>query len=352
MITINLNNDSFFINQQELKFPISTDNFLLILNSSPRVLQFEVNAVYVWDDLGITAYAKQNDLIDTIEISFKPQGYEQSPRSPFKGQFNFKDQDAISYFFEHPELRIPIYEGDTHKALVAHQTSAWFHGDLKQHELDGISFSSYEAPKTPETLTLDSQFTYLETLWNEWINAIEKVIPKYNRYFNLKHGIQTEDIENLKNYTKIEIPEILINFYKVHNVYWDAVSSAFQFNINDWGYDLLPFEKIYDEWEGITQFNTEENLPKTTYPNYNEQIKINDYTNPKWIPFAEGRNGDYLLIDLDPSPTGKLGQIIELQNESWKRNVIANSLEDLIQITIKQLQEPLSDHLKFLLENG
>ncbi|MDH2045390.1 SMI1/KNR4 family protein [Acinetobacter johnsonii] len=70
------------------------------------------------------------------------------------------------------------------------------------------------------------------------------------------------------------------------------------------------------------------------------------------MPFAEGRNGDYLMIDLDPSEQGQYGQIIELQNESWERNVISSSLEDFIQINIDQLKKPDDIRYAFILDNG
>ena len=352
MLTIHLNENNFLINQEEIIFPITIEKLILVLNASPRIIQSTSNTILVWDELGVTAYAKLNNLIDTIEISFELQKYEKCPKSLFKGQFYFKDKDAISYFFAHPELRVPIYEGDTHKALVAHNISAWFYGNLKQHQLNGISFSHYEAPPTAEALILDTQFRHLENLWKEWIDAIEQVVPKHNRYFNLKHGIQSQDIIDLQSIHDMEMPDILINFYKVHNVYWDAVTSAFQFHVNNWNYDLLPFQDIYKHWQNNIELNTEEDLDTSDYLNYDPRTKINDYTNTLWIPFAEGRNGDYLLIDLDPNENGNFGQIIELQNESWARNVIANSLEELIQMTIKQLKESPSEHYQFILENG
>lgn len=72
-------------------------------------------------------------------------------------------------------------------------------------------------------------------------------------------------------------------------------------------------------------------------------IKTCLYANPKWIPFATGRNGDYLLYDMDPGEKGTYGQIIELQNESWKRKVIAKSFTTLIENEIELIKK---GHLK------
>ena len=48
----------------------------------------------------------------------------------------------------------------------------------------------------------------------------------------------------------------------------------------------------------------------------------------------------------------KYAQIIELQNESWERNVISSSLEDFIQINIDQLKKSDDIRYEFILDNG
>jgi cell wall assembly regulator SMI1 len=57
------------------------------------------------------------------------------------------------------------------------------------------------------------------------------------------------------------------------------------------------------------------------------------------LPFADGDNGDYLLFDTDPSELGTYGQIILLENETWERVVIANSLEELIKSQIEKVKK-------------
>ena len=352
MLTINLNENTFLLNQHPLNFPIPTEKLISVLDTTHRVLNCKTNTIYVWDELGITAYAKQDDLIDTIDVSFKRRENDAAPKHAFKGQFHYGQHEAISYFFKHPELRIPIYEGDRNKALVAHDVYAWFHGDLKNQQIDGISFSAYIKSEIPEPLALAPEYAHFQTLWSNWLNAIHSIVPQHNNYYNLKHGIQRQDIQEIHMQNEMHMPEVLTSFYKVHNVYWNPVTAIFTFFVKGWNYDLLPFEDIYKHWQHNVELNTGENLDHSNYPNYDVRTKISDYTNPNWIPFAEGRNGDYLMIDLDPSEQGQYGQIIELQNESWERNVISSSLEDFIQINIDQLKKSDDIRYAFILDNG
>ncbi|MBC6677331.1 hypothetical protein N5D11_02205 [Acinetobacter johnsonii] len=58
------------------------------------------------------------------------------------------------------------------------------------------------------------------------------------------------------------------------------------------------------------------------------------------------------MLTIILSEQKKYGQVIELQNESWERNVIASSLEDFIQINIDQLKKSDDIRYAFILDNG
>lgn len=58
------------------------------------------------------------------------------------------------------------------------------------------------------------------------------------------------------------------------------------------------------------------------------------------------------MLTIILSEQEKYGQVIELQNESWERNVISSSLEDFIQINIDQLKKPDDIRHAFILNNG
>ena len=58
------------------------------------------------------------------------------------------------------------------------------------------------------------------------------------------------------------------------------------------------------------------------------------------------------MLTIISSKLEKYGQIIELQNESWEKSVIASSLEDFIQINIYQLKKPDDIRYAFILDNG
>lgn len=58
------------------------------------------------------------------------------------------------------------------------------------------------------------------------------------------------------------------------------------------------------------------------------------------------------MLTIILSEQEKYGQVIELQNESWEKSVIASSLEDFIQINIDQLKKSDDIRYAFILDNG
>jgi cell wall assembly regulator SMI1 len=195
-----------------------------------------------------------------------------------------------------------------------------------------------------------------QNIWQQWIAAINNTKLTSTAYFNLIDGIAPGDEKMYELQMKQSFPADIIAFYTVNNVAYNSVASAFSFSINGYSYDLLPFKEIAERYDELLDVGTshDEQDCELSYRDLNISNKINikDFTNPKWIPFAYTDQGDYLLYDTDPTAKGTYGQIVELQNDSWQRNVVANSLEDLIAQQIQNIKDnPKNSLALFLLEN-
>lgn len=349
MTKLELSKTGFQINNVNIEFPIDISVLKQALGES-RHIKKQYNHIYTWDDLGIMAFSKEGNKVESIGIELELPKYDFSPKSIFNEEFIFDGQELFQYYENNKDQLVKLFKGDRSGALVMNGTSVWF--DKEDGKITGLSISAYEQEIKPKKVsaTLDPEFKNFEPLWQEWISEINKIVSTDNDYYNLTEGISTEEIEQHSFLEDaIKIPPALINFYKVQNVDYDAVTSTFQFSINNWSYELIPFEDIKEEWESIQdlQFD-EDDLPEQEIDF--EKIQTNNYANPKWIPFATGRNGDYLLYDTDPASKGKFGQIIELQNESWSRDIVAESLEELIQNEINNLKIGNTEHFNFIIE--
>lgn len=181
-----------------------------------------------------------------------------------------------------------------------------------------------------------------QELWQQWITAISKTALTNTEYYNIVNGIAAGDEKMYEAQLQKPFPDDIIAFYSVHNVAYHPVASAFTFIINGCSYNLLSFDMIVERYNEIldvgTSFDEEDSANNYIDINISEKINIKEFTNPKWIPFAETDQGNYLLYDTDPTDKGTFGQIIELQNDSWQRNLVANSIEDLIQKQIVAIE--------------
>lgn len=347
MTTIELSRTGFQINGVTLQFPIDMTALKQVLGDC-RYTKKEYNHIYIWDTLGIAAFSKEGIKAESLMLELKCREYDYCSKNPFKGEFIFDNEPLFDFYKTNKNQLVKLFKGDKNGAFALNGISVWF--DKKEGQIIALDISSYkeEIKKPKNQMPVDDEFKIFELLWQKWVKEINKMVPTDNDYYNLTDGITKEDINKHSELEEdILIPPALQNFYKIYNVEYDAVTSAFQFLINNCTYELIPFEDIKEEWESIQnlQFD-EEDLPELEIDF--EKLNSDNYTNPKWIPFATARNGDYLLYDTDPGSKGKFGQIIELQNESWERNIVADSLEELIQNEINNLKSGKNEHFDFI----
>ncbi|MFC0779026.1 SMI1/KNR4 family protein [Flavobacterium sp. HJSW_4] len=346
MTKLDLSKTGFQINSVNIEFPIDITILKQALGDS-RYIKKQYNHIYTWDDLGIMAFSKEGNKVESLAIEFEVREYDYCAKSIFTGEFIFDGQELFQYYENNKNQLVKLFKGDRSGAFILNGISVWF--DKEDGKITSLSISANEEKEKKRTAAVDPEFQLFEPLWQEWISEINKIVSTNNDYYNLTDGISEEDIQEHRELEDdITIPPALVNFYKVKNVDYDPVTAVFQFGVNNWSYDLIPFEDIAEEWNSIQdlQFD-EEDLPEQEIDF--EKIQTNNYANPKWIPFATGRNGDYLVYDTDPASKGKFGQIIELQNESWSRDIVADSLEELIKNEINNLREGKTEHFDFII---
>ena len=346
LTTISLSKTDFKINDTSVQFPIDIAVLKKTLGDC-RYLKKQYNHIYTWDNHGIIAFSKEGINAENLIIDLKYGNYDYCAKNPFTGKFIFDGHDIFEFYKSNKKQLVKIFKGDHTGAFILNGIGVWF--SKEDNQVNGIEIFAHEEKIKKTAAPVDKEFKHFGILWQEWITEINKIVSTDNDYYNLADGISKED---LNQHTTLEngiiIPPALQNFYKIQNVEYDAVTSVFHFFINNWTYDLIPFEDIKEEWDSIQnlQFDSN-NLPEQEIDF--EKIKTTNYANPKWIPFATGRNGDYLLYDIDPAEKGKFGQIIELQNESWKRNIIAESLEELLKNEIDNLKTGKIQQFDFII---
>lgn len=355
MIKIEIQDKGIFISEKALEFPISIKVLKQLLGEA-RYMVLKYGHKHTWDKLGILGHSRDGELIENLYISFIEEDFEFSPDCIFIGEILIDGKDILEFRKNNLDKLIKSNKYDTSGKFVKGKISCWF--DIDAASVKGILIQNddgenYEHPLISARqipISINEKYNYLIDLWEKWKKEILNIISINNPYFNLEYGISDSDV---KRYTKlktdINIPDELIAFYKIYNVAYNAVTSAVCFSVNGWHYDLIPFKQIREEWVAIQDINAD--FPEPFADNlegYSPKVKAMSYASPLWVPFAEGKNGDYLLYDTDPNENGIYGQIIELKNESWERTVVANSLTELIETEINQLKNGVVEMYDFI----
>ncbi|MEH6704750.1 MAG: hypothetical protein V7691_08130 [Galbibacter orientalis] len=142
MITLHLSSKGFQINSRMVEFPVSLDVLKDHLTKNYRTLKKKNNTIFTWDDLGILAYSKSGELIESIIIELQLETYDFSPKKAFSGIFHYNNQEIISYYKSHKNQHIKLFKNDDSGALVSNGISAWF--DMNEDTVSAIEISAYK----------------------------------------------------------------------------------------------------------------------------------------------------------------------------------------------------------------
>ena len=330
MPNIEVIDEQLWINGQAVSFPAPLDLIKRAFAGEPRRKVLKYNQTYTWDAMGVVAYSDDGDTVQSLLLDLAPGEFDFSPSVAFASSLRPDGEDVLRYRAEHPQALVPLFRGDRCKALVRGGLSIWF--DLSDSTVQGMVLSGDAPPTAPAPpAPLDAQYSYLEPLVAQWVAEIRRLVPGDNEYNTLTSGVDATRIESQSVLGDgVRLPDELINFYKLVNVDYHPVTSAVLFAVGNYSFNLEAFEDLATAWQGI-QLLCDGHVEADLLRGFSDRVQATGYANPAWIPFAHDYGGNYLLYDTDPSPSGRYGQIIELDNESWQRSVVADSLADLIE---------------------
>lgn len=170
----------------------------------------------------------------------------------------------------------------------------------------------------------------------------EDVQEEYNNYLSLQ-GASEESLQEIETLFDIKLPEDFKEFYRYKN------GSGYHFHILYPEYSEGCIEPFYlyslDEIIETKEYFCNDDELLGEY--YDEQeiseldARIKPYLfNKKWFPFAQLAGGSlYLMLDYDPAPGGKTGQIIAYVHDPDFIYYIASSFTELLSESNTNLQD-------------
>src|SRR5262249_16279665 len=139
----------------------------------------------------------------------------------------------------------------------------------------------------------------------------------------LNPGASPKDLALVEKTVGRELPEDFKEAYRIHNGQKGGGDLIPPLARGEEGYFLMPTADIVREWKSWKklvdggEFEGKESAPDRG---------IQDaWWHPGWVPFASNGAGDSICLDLTPAPGGVAGQVITMNHESTKRELLAPS---------------------------
>src|SRR5262245_32493978 len=140
----------------------------------------------------------------------------------------------------------------------------------------------------------------------------------------LRKPASRDQIQRLERKLEAKLPRDFVKSLLIHDGLRQSYLGLNRL-FNYWA--LLPVSAIFQVWKMMTDLQAECNFGGDQFIT-TPQIKNDAHWRWGWIPFMDA-DGDKLVIDLDPGPKGKVGQIIEWSNSgSFPMTVLADTFAD------------------------
>ena len=157
-------------------------------------------------------------------------------------------------------------------------------------------------------------------IWNRIIAWFTANIPAGQ--FSFSEGASEEELSTAEARMRVRLPDDVRESYLLHN----GTDNGPFFEC----YSLASLGEIIADWTLAESVLEQVELGLDENARTNPIGPIKDITwNLLWIPIMEA-NGDHVMIDLDPAPGGKIGQVIKRSHEVGPLRVLANSFREFL----------------------
>jgi cell wall assembly regulator SMI1 len=162
-------------------------------------------------------------------------------------------------------------------------------------------------------------------VWGEIKDHLAEASPKLLK--SLRKGVSPTELGALEKTVGHPLPDSIKAVYLANNGQKDSSNPLIPTEdaLAD-GYSLMPIHDILSDWSMLNGLLTDGEFEGRKAASDKGVRK--DWWNPGWIPFAGDGEGDYLALDLVPTPEGKKGQIIQIDHESGRRKLLTSSFDE------------------------
>jgi len=157
----------------------------------------------------------------------------------------------------------------------------------------------------------------VEDVWRRIEVWLEINAPEMLR--SLRPGATLDAIRAAEATLDVTFPDDLVASYLVHDGQ-EPLSDAL---MGDW--DVLSLKNVVAQWEMMRELPPDDD-PRDA-DNLTDPVR-HDWWNPRWVPVSYDGGGDLRCVDLDPAPSGIVGQVITFWHTVEDRDVVARNFRE------------------------
>lgn len=177
----------------------------------------------------------------------------------------------------------------------------------------------------------------MQAIFERIYTQFARLKAKYGSDIDLSFndGASDGDFKKLETTLGLKLPDDFKEVYRIHNgsdiegnfvdIFWLSIDGI----INDY----QVWKEVFDEGH----FLDDEGRDIGCEPKHHA-IKADFHFNPKWLPISANGCGDGKMMDLDPTPDGSIGQIIQMWHDEPSRTLEALSLKALFEKFAQDLE--------------
>jgi cell wall assembly regulator SMI1 len=165
---------------------------------------------------------------------------------------------------------------------------------------------------------------------DKWLGKNAEKILK----FSLQNPATKDQIRKLDNEIGKLLPEDFKGLYLWHNGMSDEKNVGSLF----FGMDIFTIDKIIEEYNDRKKISQNDIVP---LEKFDKEIDGSNIFNVNWLKFGSDGSRTGLYLDFSPAKEGKYGQIIFIDDEYSVGILVADSISDLIEQFIKDINNGL-----------
>jgi len=148
---------------------------------------------------------------------------------------------------------------------------------------------------------------------------------------NLNPGVTEGHLTILERTLNNELPSDYRDWLKIHNGQ-RADSTGLLY-----GNELLQVYRLLEEWFSMKKSLVAGEFSRPAESDPKGAIKP-EWWNLNWLPVSADGAGNFVCIDLSPGEDGVVGQIINFEHATARRQVLANSFKDYISAYLDEIE--------------